>query len=170
MIISNYNSQDSINLPVPTMVDIQKILAKEGALRLDHIGSTKWVEPHEALIFLRHYGINGKVEVYPSQTAAALSTRLFQHFTTHKTPVMIDDSIFAYCLVGIRRRLANSSIVEVLRFDPHVSERLSFEDFASTLEATTPHKPAVEKAARWLSIDNALTTNTGKWMVYFPMR
>ncbi len=90
-----------------------------------------WAEPFIAHLCLGYFGIKGKlflVNGYPSANAprevfekiinfTEFKLFILDHFTKSKYPIMIDDSIYAYCIVGCSNVQDSFSIIIA---DPHV--------------------------------------------------
>ena len=74
--------------------------------------------------------------------------KILTHFDKEGTPIMIDDSIYAYTLVGYVKIIAKPDTVfkhtyYVLVLDPHTTNKLVFEDYKSVL--LTQHKACYNK-------------------------
>ena len=155
---------------IPSILEIQCQLAHIEQIPTRDVGSHRWIEPPDAARFFRSLGIKGRemvLQAYSSKQLELLTEVLFEHFQLHTTPVMIDDRIEAYCLVGIRtvslryNRMdsdddndedSESEVQshEVLRFDPHVYHGSS------------------RKGAKWLSFDKAF--GRSEWLMYLPFK
>jgi len=81
-----------------------------------------------------------------------LKKNLWNHFLTHKTPIIIDDSIKAYSVVGVRN---NNGINEYLRFDPHTTE-------------IENDKIITSKGVEWMTYEALLRFTSRKWMFCIP--
>jgi Peptidase family C78 len=123
---------------VPALREIQVLLndiastlpsgTKYGIKKWPKVGSHSWIEPAEVLVFLEHFKFSGTyVARYTprgDRKFARIAGQLREHFAQHRTPVMIDDSIKAYCLLGVAEQTDKSgeSTAIALRFDPHVQQ------------------------------------------------
>lgn len=103
------------DVPIPTIPSIQATLAAHGrddaphsGFTAEHVGSSRWIEPWEGAKILR--GAPFHVPCLSDQIASTSFAdvgRLLQlfwaYFREQRAPVMIDDSIMAYAVQGIRR-------------------------------------------------------------------
>ena len=134
---------------VPSILEIQCQLAFLGQIPRSDVGSHRWIEPPDAACFFRSLGIAGSECVVKASNATAMAAfrdALQQHFREHGTPVMVDDRVMAYCIVGASRCSHRGD--QVLRFDPHA------------------HGISVSRGARWLTLKKAFGSR--EWLVFFP--
>jgi len=71
---------------------------------------------------------------------------------------MIDDTIKAYVLVGIRYR---QDQVELLRFDPHIYDGPTKQDYDALM-------PDGGRGVKWIKASTVFRTSTGRWLIFFP--
>ena len=123
-----------------------------------------------------------------------LPMRLLTHFDKESTPVMIDDAIYAYTLVGCAKILAKPDAIfthsyYVLVLDPHTTTKYQYKDYKCIAE--TQHRASysagetaelqlagVKYAGRdvlgtdgvyWLPFDVMFSRGTHKqFKVYYP--
>jgi hypothetical protein len=145
---------------MPSLNEIQRRLAELGRIAESEIGSTRWIEPPDCAFFLRSFGFDTTELVYRGKNdkeTQRFSELLCTHFASHRTPVMIDDSVKAYCLLGIKLSEDKAQVSHVLRFDPHVF-------------IYPPGRSAWgTKGVEWMRLQDAVPRRT-KWMVLFPCR
>jgi hypothetical protein len=166
---------------VPSIGELQRAMAHIGRLRMKDIYSHKWIEPPDAGAYLRHIcklkteecvfyrDVNG-------ESLRLLTERLKNHFKTSRTPVMIDDTIKAYALVGYGERISASSVTEplLLRFDPHVSDYTKYEDYQEWIHQSggevskIPSKGGVQ----WLTPSEIFISQrqTDHWLILFTFK
>lgn len=166
MIVDNLIKRSAIpgNTRIPTLLDIQLVLAKLGIFKESDVGSTKWIEPPEVKAFIQEqFGLDGLTYKFSPKDNSRISEVLQEilvHFQTIKTPIMIDDTLKAYILVGIREvqeTTCELSKYELLLFDPHIAD----EDFK-------PELPNGNRGVRWRIASTIFNTNTDKWLILFP--
>lgn len=198
MILDAVNRRLHINAPTPTLQEIQTRLAELGPASLDasllstglnrqsgllqeDIGTTKWIEPPLAAQLLRSGAIPHPlcvVEFVIHRETSGVLTKLREYLKRHfsdagpRTPVMCDDSMFAYTVCGV---CLKHSEWQVLVFDPHVtgldpdSKGLSVENFidgsAFNLKCSSP--PRELGAARWVQF--ASFFDRARWMFCIPI-
>jgi len=126
--------------------------------------TTKWLEPPQGTAYLQSYDVDCHDTVYLlSQNSERLRLRndLKTHFEKIKTPVMVDDSVFTYCIAGVAFMKQNGGNDEfyVLRLDPHV-----YREDSLTLDMLTRDSP--EKGVEWIKFDQQFGQK--RWMVLFP--
>ena len=126
------------------------------------MGTSKWIEPPEAGLFLRSHGVEAHDLLFnPShpKQVAQFHQRLVEHFARHRTPVMIDDRVKAYCVLGVKRGDPShpGAVTHVLRFDPHV------------FIYPPPPNAWGAKGVEWLPFFKVFERHS-KWMVLFPTR
>lgn len=120
MVASNLHERRAWNHGVPSILDIQQtcdtILRRGGHTGLNSpIARTDaQLNPHNVLEYFRYLGIGGRCETQ-TLTPEILEPILVNHFGTYKTPVVVSDETFTFCVVAIRRR-------EYLIFNPYVSQ------------------------------------------------
>jgi len=158
-VISNYNYR-GIETRVPSIIEIQNRLAAIGNKpNKDYIGTTSWIEPPNCDMYLTSFGYaSEKFTCIPDSIKEELDKKLYNHFITHKTPIIIDDSIKAYSVVGVRD---NNGIKEYLRFDPHTTE---------TWQYTSKDKSKIIacKGVDWMTFEALLYPISRKWMFCLP--
>lgn len=149
---------------VPSIFEIQITLAKIGRMEEHDIGSQRWIEPPDAGAYLEYCNIQGRNTTFLANNPMSINSfqrSLTEHFNIVKTPVMIDDRIQAFCLLGIQFRDPNqpTRITHLLRFDPHV--------FGYPL---CPE--SARKGALWLPFEEVFKPHVGRveWLVLFPSR
>jgi hypothetical protein len=123
-------------MAVPTIVRIQECLASLPGRPFteEQVGSTTWIEPPDVGAFLRAHHIpiasaESEVRVADVTALSALCAELWGHFghaaaEPWRAPVMIDDSMFSYCICGVAAEALEAGTEEtwVLVLDPHVSD------------------------------------------------
>ena len=159
MIVDNMKKQDdSVASKVPKILDIQKVLAQVGCKLTDKdIGSQTWIEPPDLACYLEKelFRKAKSVRIKASNMLKTFPNQLKKHFETHKTPVMIDDSIKAYVINGVK--FEKNGNVQVLLFDPHFCQNYVYQDFVNN----------VAKGVSWKNISTLFDKNI-EWMVAFP--
>jgi hypothetical protein len=164
----NYNHSS-----VPSLYQIQLNLVKIQLFQDKDIGSNKWLEPPDIAQYLEKcHGIKSDEGVFYNplnkpnnkpettilyQDFKVLEEKIENHFSTYSTPIMYDDSIYAYSLVGIRKNEKNES--EVLRFDPHNTIYEPFENYQKKL--VNPRG-----GVKWMRIEQAFSSS--RYMLAFP--
>ncbi len=97
-----------------------------------------WIEPPEGSAYLR--GVHS-IESGPAEFATSLegltafADRLWMHFGSHATVIMIDDSIKAYAVAGIAETVEAVSFTEGVLSPPWLSLGLSLRKAASMQSA-----------------------------------
>lgn len=153
---------------MPNLRSIQVQLFKLKRLKKRDIGGTTWIEPPDVGCYLRSFGLAADDVIFrPGKNEEAFKERLIRHFEVEGTPVMIDDRVKAYCILGVRldvpaKRKAESEmevrssaarVTHLLRFDPHVTQY---------------RVPDRISGAKWLTFKAAFYSS--EWLVLFPHR
>mmetsp|Transcript_7297 Transcript_7297/g.10130 ORF Transcript_7297/g.10130 Transcript_7297/m.10130 type:complete len:161 (+) Transcript_7297:570-1052(+) len=137
-----------------------------------------WIEPPDAALILKDlFGIEGyqrDFEFEDSLQVEEVKQQLWTHFLQHKTPVMFDDSVVAYNLVGIRETVDGQ--IQVLRFDPHTTENWTYQHFSNAVNSaskgvgsTSESNQSCLKSVGWIPFEEVFASNyTKKWMMFFP--
>eukprot|EP01080_Neovahlkampfia_damariscottae_P008656 gene8656-603_t len=159
---------------IPSIYEIQLQLEKIKLFKKKDVGSNKWIEPPEIALYLQSLSINcdeavfynplNKQELKKESTKIyhnfeELITKFYSHFEKNKTPIIFDDSIYAYSLVGIRR---NKDEFQVLRFDPHNFDHENFESYKKSVES----KQRSIGGVKWIKIEQCFSSS--RWMLAFP--
>lgn len=165
---------------LPSIFEIQIALAERGNIEKKDIGTHLWIEPPNCAFYLKNcckkefkseewvfYNPNYKFTeqeakketVYICKSFEELSKKLLDHFKTQKLPVMYDDSIQAFTLEGIRER----DQTEVLRFDPHECDDLTFEYYEKNIVKGDKETSGVS----WMNITKAFKSK--RYMMTFPI-
>lgn len=88
---------------------------------------------------------------------------LLDHFSTYKTPVMIDNEIKAYVIAGIRTL---GDKIQLLRFDPHVNANLKYENFVEMVKKTDVNNTSMGIGVQWMDYEKVFYSP--RWMIMFP--
>lgn len=120
----------------PTIFEMQQKLAvlnTENYFNFSDIGGSRWIGGHEIAPYLREYGINSEVgdEIVIGEMAGETISRFWAHFrSVDPSPVIFDDGKKTKLICGVRKRCEDDdSQIEVLIFDPHHSENISYDDY-----------------------------------------
>lgn len=151
-----------------SVTERQRVLSIEGIQRVlatldersefgpDKIGSTTWIEPPDvAAYLLAQHGVECVQSKVPMSEPAALDSlciELWQHFnqasSAWRPPVMIDDTMFAYCIGGVATTSSSTTAVRGIRADqssdddidpPSCSPRSSSPRASTWLLVLDPH-------------------------------
>ena len=146
---------------VPSLREIQRRLAEVGALAESDVGSSKWIEPPHCGLFLRSHGLEAFdccFDTADSLQREPFQARLSAHFAEQRAPVMIDDRVKAYCLLGLKHGdpESPSAVTHVLRFDPHVFVYPSLNSWGT-------------RGVEWMPFDKAFQ-GAFSWLILFPTR
>ncbi|XP_072371992.1 ufm1-specific protease 2-like isoform X1 [Scyliorhinus torazame] len=130
-IISWFNCQGYIDIPIPTHETIQKMLVTAGDKGPSIVGSTDWIGSFEIRSILNLLGITSKIISIRSGSEFALSAReLVQHFEVQGTPVMVGGEPLAHTLLGVAWN-EETGAVKFLILDAHYSGE---DDWANIVE------------------------------------
>jgi predicted small metal-binding protein len=104
-----------------------------------------------------------------------LTERLKQHFKTHHTPVMIDDTLKAYTLVGYGEVLLGSQTQPLLlRFDPHLFLYTKFEDYQQWVQQSGQRidKIPEQGGVQWLTPTEIFISQrrSNRWLILFSFK
>mmetsp|Transcript_477 Transcript_477/g.854 ORF Transcript_477/g.854 Transcript_477/m.854 type:complete len:278 (+) Transcript_477:59-892(+) len=162
-IFSNLKKRGCIgeNEPVPTLRNIQQALSELPGYDRSIIGSKKWLEPPDSNRFFRAYGVIGydtKYNLGDERVKQKLADDLRNHFSTIRTPVMVDDKYKTFGVLGVADSKSGENYV--LIFDPHVhvTESLTLADIKSN---------KIDRVG-WKTFKEHFKSKT--WMVLFPLR
>jgi hypothetical protein len=100
---------------MPTIVDIQRTLAECAPHRFafTDVGSTKWMEPPDAHAYLLAHGVPSvSLSVNAGTDMVRLLTLLQSHLAAYQAPVMIDDVVKAYVIMGVCWDSATTPLVD----------------------------------------------------------
>jgi len=152
-VLSNFKYR-GIENKVPSIIEIQtRLSAIDNMPRSGFIGTNKWIEPPNCNMYLTSLGYASEyITCIPDNNRVDIEKKLWNHFLTHKTPIIIDDSIKAYSVVGVRN---NNGINEYLRFDPHTTE-------------IENDKIITSKGVEWMTYEALLRFTSRKWMFCIP--
>jgi hypothetical protein len=158
---------------IPSLYQIQLNLVKFQLFQDKDIGSNKWLEPPDIAKYLQKcHGIKSdegvfynplnKQNLIPETTKLyfdfkTLEEKIEKHFHDYSTPIMFDDTIYAYSLVGIRKNENNET--QVLRFDPHNTIYEPFENYQKKLGKS-------RGGVKWMRIEHAFSSS--RYMLAFP--
>ncbi len=124
------------------------------------VGSRLWLEPPDARRFFEAgAGVTGRDATYnvtsDAKALSALWVDAWDHFHTHRTPVIFDDKVKTYAVLGVGYR---SDQKFVLVFDPHVysSKSLNFGMFVRS----------EGQCVEWKRLETHF--KNGTWMALFP--
>mmetsp|Transcript_4621 Transcript_4621/g.6953 ORF Transcript_4621/g.6953 Transcript_4621/m.6953 type:complete len:377 (-) Transcript_4621:146-1276(-) len=160
---------------IPSILEIQHRLWSIGALLPHQVGTSKWIEPKEACMFLRSWGLNAHTLSFHSndpRSVQGFKKLLFIHFGGEegkgwRSPLMIDDTIKAYSVLGVgfspspfSSSLSPDSITHILRFDPHAVEYPTGDDDVGW------------RGAEWMPFERVFPPEKKRteWFVCFPTR
>ncbi|XP_078071175.1 ufm1-specific protease 2-like [Mustelus asterias] len=136
-IISWFNYQGYINVPIPTHEKIQQMLVTAGDKGLSIVGSTEWIGSFEIRSVLNLLGITSKIISVRAGSEMALSAReLAEHFEVQGTPVMIGGEPLAHTLIGVAWN-EDTGTVKFLILDAHYTGE---DDWASIVERAVEWK------------------------------
>jgi hypothetical protein len=147
---------------VPSINSIQRALVSVKALPEDSIGSRTWIEPSHVSKYMELLGLEGKyeecklqdAEVKDEETRKNLYLELQAHYSQHRSPVMIDDAVKSYIIVGSAVHVSTGELY-VLLFDPHVHVTKT-QDFSSEDKGI---------GVKWTLADQLFQGK--RWMLYF---
>jgi len=111
-----------------------------------------------------------KKEQVPIITSRDELIELFwDHFEKYKTPIMIDDSIKAYCVAGIRtlqktQLLRSLQKTQLLRFDPHEYRNVKLEDYERLIKEGKEMNTGI--GVEWMDFENVFYAP--RWMLALP--
>ena len=106
--------------------------------------------------------------------------RILTHFDKERTPIMIDDAIYAYTLVGCAKILAKPDAIfthtfYVLVLDPHTKNKYVFKDYKSIIETqhrasyTAEDRTTLEVAGVTYAGGDVLGTDGVYWLPFDVM-
>ena len=143
--------------------------------------SNEWGEPGYAARICKNLGISYQLYLYQYKktpkiakeefndteltTFESLTTKLFEHFQTKQTPVMVDDGWYAYTLLGIKK--SENEQITLWIADPHKTT-LEAALYTITLnkEGKVIHSTGLDNGANGLSSSQRITLQHG-WMLLF---
>ncbi|GCC26973.1 ufm1-specific protease 2-like isoform X1 [Chiloscyllium punctatum] len=130
-ILSWYNHQGYINVPIPTHEKIQKILVTAGDKGPSIVGSTDWIGSFEIRSVLNSFGITSKIMNIRAGSELVLAAReLAEHFEVQGTPVMVGGEPLAHTLLGVAWN-EETGAVKFLVLDAHYTGE---DDWASVID------------------------------------
>jgi hypothetical protein len=157
-----YSALDTPVSEIPDILTIQKRLVKAGKMQEDRVGSTDWIEPpHAAALLSAPHGVCSVSAKGLKQLYGVIELQLREQ----RLPAMVDDSIKAYVVGGLRSRASPETglseesddleAVEVLVFDPHVAKVPTAETLGDA-----------SSAVRWVSFKEFFETGalSSSWM------
>lgn len=181
-IISNYILKGIIKAEIPSLVHIQAAMDTVGhRAPKKFLGSEHreaWIEPPDAAIILKTLfdidGFQRKFEFEDPLQVKEVKNQLWGHFQEHRTPVMFDDAVVAYNLLGIRETIDGQ--IQVLRFDPHTSENWTFQHFSDEVNSgtqgigsTSENNQSCLKFVGWIPFEEVFKSKyANNWMMFFP--
>jgi len=117
-----FRRQHYTTRPVPSHVEIQRMLVELGDKPLSFLHSKEWIGAVEIALCLQHYwSVDCKILNLPSGADFAkpeICRQICRHFEQEGTPVMIGGGVLAYTLLGISFHEARGE-VQYLILDPH---------------------------------------------------
>lgn len=117
-----FRRQHYTTRPVPSHVEIQRMLVELGDKPLSFLHSKEWIGAIEISLCLQHYwSIDCKILNLSSGADFAkveICRQICQHFEKEGTPVMIGGGVLAYTLLGISFHETRGE-VQYLILDPH---------------------------------------------------
>ena len=148
----NINSNLTPSFIEPSIFEIQKQLTNvntEGYFKITDIGTSRWIGPYEISPYLFElFGVISEVGnevIDPNGSNLDTIKRFWSYFDRSEgeeipSPVVIDNGIKTKNILGIRRKSSGKSDEELLDsdlllFDPHYSENISYDDYKAFLES-----------------------------------
>ena len=152
--------------------------------RLDKRAVKEWAEPgygmryfdnigapsSQLVLYKRDKGTNKTPTKYCDKVSSFSNLRdmMLQHFETHGTPIMADDEMYAFTIVGIRVTSASETILFIA--DPHKLNALSGLYYvALDSEGRQLATTGIDNGKNGLSSVGRLHFNKG-WMFLFPKK
>ncbi|XP_067885519.1 ufm1-specific protease 2 isoform X2 [Heterodontus francisci] len=130
-IISWFNCQGYINVPIPSHEKIQQLLVSTGEKGPNIVGSTDWIGSFELQSVLNSLGITSKIMSFRSGSEFALAAReLSEHFEVQGTPIMVGGEPLAHTILGVAWN-EETGAVRFLVLDVHYTGE---DDWANVIE------------------------------------
>ena len=187
-----FQLEDTLGLPecIPSIKDIQKSLGIKKP--------KQWIDPDYAHTYLSQFGVKGRVENIwgDKDEIDELPERILTHFKNEALPIMIDDLIYAYTLVGYAKINTKPDTLfththYVLVLDPHATKSFTYKEYEhsigvvhGTFSEKNPSKKELSlegvkyegdvfgsDGVFWLPFDVMFSKGAHKhWKVYFPSK
>uniref|UniRef100_UPI00398EF5F6 ufm1-specific protease 2-like n=1 Tax=Pristiophorus japonicus TaxID=55135 RepID=UPI00398EF5F6 len=139
-IISWFNFQGYINVPIPSHEEIQKMLVSAGDTAPDIVGSADWIGSFEIRTVLNTLGVTSKVLSFSTGSEIVMSAReLSEHFIVQGTPIMVGGEPLAHTVLGVAWN-ESTGASKFLVLDAHYAGE---DDWSS----------AIERGVEWKSAD-----------------
>ncbi|XP_041042838.1 ufm1-specific protease 2 isoform X2 [Carcharodon carcharias] len=136
-IISWFNYQGYINVPIPSHEKIQQMLVSAGDKGPSIIGSTDWIGSFEIRSVLNLLGITSKLMSIRAGSEFVSSAReLVDHFEVQGAPVMVGGEPLAHTLLGVAWN-EETGAAKFLVLDAHYT---GVDDWASVVERAVEWK------------------------------